>query len=113
MAYPPIIQKIFDLRRSLKESEEQNTRLCSVIAKLVEGNIRMCQRITMLELGRSDAEENAGLPICMNGVFPPEGYELLCGAKVAPLTLVKKENAPHPGAAFTVILDNVETHKGE
>lgn len=55
MAYPALIQKIFDLRRALREAGVENTILCSALASLSEANVRMSARIAELELEKAKA----------------------------------------------------------
>lgn len=145
MAYPALIQKIFDLR-------EENAQLCAALASLSEINIRMSSRIAELELdgarsGTSQVKmamrmnnlenENTGFAIAhadlarecvrmsdrlvdqelgaehpnlapvLSTYCDPEGYDLFCGAKVAPITIVNGGQPPHRGAALTVVLDEI------
>lgn len=201
MAFPALIQKIFDLRRALREANEENAVLCAAFASLAEANVRMSARIAELEmekaqagislgeiamrlarLEKADAEwasaiaEHSGesvrissrlaelevdgarsgasradiaervaglesdsdnfacahadlagecvrladrlvqqelgakhpnLPPVQAAYVDPEGYDLFCGAKVAPVLMVEEGHSAHPGAAFTVVVGNL------
>lgn len=103
MAFPALIQKILDLRRNIVEADEDNSRLCAAIASLSEESVRMSTRIAHLEMGIAKPAGNmtAALP------FGPAGYDLPCGAKVAPVTLIAKHADQHKGAALTVVVDSI------
>lgn len=106
MAYPSLIRKILDLRRSVNESRDEDAKLCAAIAQLSACQVRLCGRLARLEIGESQENSEASNP-CQLPFLDPSGSELACGARVAPVTMIEKEHNPHPGAALTVVLDTV------
>lgn len=65
--------------------------------------IRMSDRLVDQELGA----EHPNLAPVLSTYCDPEGYDLFCGAKVAPLTIVNDGHPTHRGAALTVVLDEI------
>lgn len=103
MAYPALIQKILDLRQEMRDARNEQRILSEALVVIAEQNIRMSSRITALELG---GEHTNPAPVSST-YYDPEGYDLLCGAKVAPLTIVNEGHPTHKGAAFTVVLNEI------
>ncbi len=85
-------------------SLEQDSGSFSVShADLAAQCVRLSSRLTDQELGA----EHPNLPPVQAAYAAPEGHELFCGAKVAPVLLVEGGHSSHPSAAFTIVLDNL------
>lgn len=65
--------------------------------------VRMSDRLVDQELG----VEHPNLAPVLSTYCDPEGYDLFCGATVAPLTIVNEKSQAHRGAALTVVLDEI------
>lgn len=79
MAFPALIQKIYDLRRSMLE----NQQVCAAMAKQVA---ILADRITKAELEVAAGTEGCAYIIVK--AFPPEGVDLDGGSTLTGLTLV-------------------------
>lgn len=101
MAYPPIVQKILDLRERIRNVDSDNA---AAIIDLATSCIRMSNRITALELSGMHGNFNPG-----GYRIGPDGYEYLPGIRVAPVTIISGNPEPVPGAALSIVVSNIAT----
>lgn len=97
MAYPALIQKIYDMRDAMLE----NQRVCAATAKQVA---ILADRITKAELEIAAGTEGCAYIIIK--AFPPEGVSLDGGSTLTGLTLVSPgESAPANAALQGYVTD--------
>ena len=106
MAFPPIIQKILDIRLDVKESNESWNAFAAALVKLSNGQIRLSRRLLAVEL-TGGAEFSPGIDLSGYNQCDPAGYELPGGGHVAPLTIVKEGQNPPDNAAITMVVSDV------
>lgn len=81
--------------------ERDSTEHSEAQVSLARECVRMSDRLVDQELGA----EHPNLAPVLSPYCDPEGYDLFCGVKVAPLTIVNEGQKPHSGAALTIVLD--------
>lgn len=107
MAYPSLIQKIYDMRQEVLDTQY-------VEAEQARQFVILADRLTKIEL----ALIRGGIPTVSGSIHgggvdadclcTPEGYEMHKGTRVAPLTIVSKGSIPVPGAAITAVVSDMK-----